>query len=55
MVYYPVVNNFTTETGGTIDISFDGRAVFRQVIYPVYYLLYTQFGNELSNLDGMDI
>ncbi len=55
MVYYPIVNNFTTETGGAIHASFDGRAVFRQVIYPVYYLLYGQFGNELQNLDGMDI
>jgi hypothetical protein len=51
MVYYPVVNDFTTETGGFIDASFDGRSVFRQVLYPVYYLLYGNFGNQLSDLD----
>ncbi|CAF3768859.1 unnamed protein product [Rotaria sordida] len=52
IVYYPVENGFTTETNGFIDISFDGRAVFRQIIYPVYYLLYSQFGNETQNLDS---
>ncbi|CAF3768827.1 unnamed protein product [Rotaria sordida] len=51
LVYYPVENGFTTETNGSIDTSFDGRAVFYQVLYPVYYLLYGQFGNELRNLD----
>ncbi len=55
MVYFPVVNNFTIETGGPVDNSFDGRAVFRYIAYPVYYLLYGQFGNELQDLDGMDI
>ncbi|CAF4924916.1 unnamed protein product, partial [Rotaria sp. Silwood1] len=52
MVYYPVENGFTTKTNGSIDNSFDGRAVFHQVLYPVYYLLYSQFGNELQNLDN---
>ncbi|CAF1174559.1 unnamed protein product [Rotaria sordida] len=52
MVYYPIVNNFTTETGGPIDTSFDGRNVFRQIIYPVYYLLHGEFGNERLSLES---
>ncbi|CAF2356522.1 unnamed protein product [Rotaria sp. Silwood2] len=52
MVYYPTVNNFTTEAGGSIDNSFDGRSVFRQIIYPVYYFLYGDFSDELANLDS---
>lgn len=55
MAYYPIVNNFTTETGGPIDNSFDGRSVFRQIIYPVYYFLHGDFSNELNNLDSMYI
>jgi hypothetical protein len=53
MVYYPIANGFTTETGGPIDISFDGRDVFRQILSPVYYLLYGEFGNETTSLDSM--
>ncbi|CAF4758130.1 unnamed protein product, partial [Rotaria sp. Silwood1] len=52
MVYYPKVNNFTRETGGPIDASFDGRSVFRQIIYPVYYLLYGEFHTQLDDLDN---
>lgn len=50
MVYYPNAELFNA----TMDIntSFDGRSIFRQIIYPVYYLMYGQFGNELSDLDG---
>lgn len=39
--------SFTTET-----ISFDGRSIFRNIIYPIYYFMYGSFGNELSALDG---
>jgi hypothetical protein len=53
MVYYPIVNGFTTETGGQIDTTFDGRNVFRQILYPVYYLLYGRLDDELNNLNGM--
>jgi hypothetical protein len=53
MVYYPVANNFTTATGGFIDTSFDGRTVFRQIIYPVYFFLHGEFSGELNNLDSM--
>ncbi|CAF1229932.1 unnamed protein product [Rotaria sordida] len=52
MVYYPVVNKFTTETDGFINTTFDGRLVFRQILYPVYYFLYGDFGDELTNLDS---
>jgi hypothetical protein len=55
MVYYPVANNFTTETGGTIDTSFDGRSVFRQIAYPVYYLMYGSTDPEFATLDSMYI
>jgi len=55
MAYYPKVNNFTTATGGFIDTSFDGRSVFRQIAYPVYYLLYGEFGKELDNLNSMSV
>jgi len=55
MVYYPVVNDFTTATGGLINTSFDGRAIFHQILYPVYYFLYGQFTQELANLDSMYI
>ncbi len=48
MVYYSNADQFNTTT------AFDGRAIFRQIVYPVYYLLYDQFGNELQNLDGTD-
>jgi hypothetical protein len=55
MVYYPKANGFTTDSGGSIDTSFDGRSVFRQIVYPVYYLLYGNIGNELNTLDSMYI
>lgn len=35
---------------GTFD--FDGRQVFRNVVYPVYYFVLGSFDNELSTLDG---
>jgi hypothetical protein len=53
MVYYPVANGFTTATGGTIDTSFDGRSVFHQILYPVYYMMYGQIDNELAALNSM--
>jgi hypothetical protein len=47
MAYYPNSDLFNDP----VDTAFDGRSIFRQIIYPVYYLMYGQFGNELSNLD----
>ncbi len=55
MVYYPIVNNFTTITGGIIDIDFNGREVFYQILYPVYYFLHGYIDPELANLDSMYI
>ncbi|CAF1116563.1 unnamed protein product, partial [Adineta steineri] len=45
MVYY---SNPTLFNDTTTDTSFDGRSIFRQIIYPVYYLMYGQMGNELT-------
>ncbi|CAF4055197.1 unnamed protein product, partial [Adineta steineri] len=47
MVYY---SNPTLFNDTTTDTSFDGRSIFRQIIYPVYYLMYGQMGNELTDL-----
>jgi hypothetical protein len=49
MAYYPNADKLNITN---FDTAFDGRSIFRQIIYPVYYLMYGQFGNELSNLDG---
>jgi hypothetical protein len=51
MVYYPNPDSFNA-TNTYINTAFDGRSIFRQIAYPVYYLMYSQFGNELANLDG---
>jgi hypothetical protein len=49
MAYYPNANDFTSPN---ISTAFDGRTIFRQIAYPVYYLMYGNLGTELSNLDG---
>ncbi|CAF4293763.1 unnamed protein product [Adineta steineri] len=46
MAYYP-----NPELNG-YDINFDGRGIFRQIIYPVYYFMYGNMGNETTYLDG---
>jgi hypothetical protein len=33
-------------------LEFDGRSIFRNIIYPTYYLMYGNVGGELSDLDG---
>ncbi|CAF4117301.1 unnamed protein product [Rotaria sp. Silwood2] len=33
-------------------LSFNGRSIFRNIIYPTYYLLYGNVGNELNELDA---
>lgn len=48
MVYYPDPNRFQDNP---TNIAFDGRAIFRQIIYPVYYMLYGDGADERSNLD----
>ena len=52
MAFYPTINGFTTQSDGFIDTRFDGRSVFRQVFYPVYYLLFGEFRYELDALDS---
>lgn len=37
----------------TDDLTFDGRSIFRHVIYPSYYLMYGSTDNELEALDSM--
>jgi hypothetical protein len=33
-------------------LEFDGRSIFRNIIYPTYYLMYGDVSGELSDLDG---
>lgn len=47
MVYYANTDKFNDT-----DASFSGRTIFRQIAFPVYYLLYGELGNELGNLNG---
>lgn len=47
MVYYANPDIFTD-----IDTSFNGRSIFRQIAYPVYYLMYGETGDELADLDS---
>ena len=49
MVYYSNSRAFSSMNFST---AFDGRSIFRQIIYPVYYLMYGEFGSELTDLDG---
>ena len=54
MAYYPKDNPVVTRGNYPVDTSFDGRSVFRQIMYPVYYLMYGEFGTEFSNLDSKE-
>jgi hypothetical protein len=49
MAYYPNVDKFPNLT---INNTFDGRSLFRQILYPVYYMLYGEVSDERQNLDG---
>ncbi len=35
-------------------LSFDGRSIFRNILYPTYYLMYGNIGDELTELDGIN-
>ena len=48
MAYYPNPYSFTANNTNT---AFDGRSIFRQIIYPVYYFMHGHFEPELANLD----
>ena len=51
MIAYGVTSrSMYTFTNTTI--SFDGRSIFRSIIYPTYYLMYGNIGGELTQLDG---
>ena len=49
MAYYPDPYRFAKINTTT---TFDGRSIFRQIVYPVYYFMYGNVGTELSNFDG---
>jgi len=53
MYFYQDEYGLTLADNGTIDTSFDGRSVFRQVLYPVYYFLHGEIGSELDSLNSM--
>lgn len=48
MAYYPDPNRFV---GNPTNTSFDSRIMLRQIIYPVYYMLYGDASGERFNLD----
>jgi hypothetical protein len=51
MIAYGVTSrSMYNYTNGSL--SFDGRSIFRNIIYPTYYFMYGNMGNELSDLDG---
>ncbi|CAF0766794.1 unnamed protein product [Rotaria sp. Silwood1] len=54
MVAYGVTSrsmyNYNTDNNAD-DLIFEGRSVFRHIIYPAYYLMYGSTDNELSALD----
>jgi hypothetical protein len=45
-----VMYNYNSDND-TDDLTFDGRSVFRHIIYPVYYLMYGSTDAELAALD----
>ena len=51
MIAYGVASR-TMHNYNNSTISFDGRSIFRNIVYPTYYLLYGNVGNELSDLDS---
>ena len=36
------------------DLTFDGRSIFRHIIYPSYYLMYGEIDGDTQALDRMD-
>lgn len=49
MAYYPDPNSHADDS---TDTTFSGRPIFRQLIYPVYYMLYGEASDERINLDS---
>ncbi|CAF1532094.1 unnamed protein product [Adineta ricciae] len=50
MIAYGVVSR-TMYTYNNETVLFNGRSIFRNIIYPVYYLMYGNVGDELTALD----
>ena len=44
----------TNEDDDDDDLAFDGRSIFRHIIYPSYYLMYGSTDNELQALDSIN-
>ena len=36
-------------------LTFDGRSMFREILYPTYYLMYGNIGDELTALQGREV
>ncbi len=43
--------NFNNATDTNDDLTFDGRSIFRHLLYPIYYFMYGSIDGELSALD----
>ena len=48
IVYYPHQEDYYPYN---ISRGFDGRTMFRDIVYPVYYMLHGTIQTELTNLD----
>ena len=48
MVYYPHKADYVPYNAS---LGFDGRSIFRDIAYPVYYMMYGEVSGELQNLD----
>jgi hypothetical protein len=44
--------NFSVNGTDTSILTFDGRSIFRNILYPVYYFMYGSMGGEFTALDG---
>ena len=49
IVYYPHQQDYTPYNSS---LRFDGRTMFRDIVYPVYYLLHGTVQTELTNFDS---
>lgn len=52
MTAYAVASRTMFNFNSSSPILFDGRSIFRNLIYPTYYLMYGNIGGELTSLDG---
>jgi hypothetical protein len=56
MIAYGVTSrsmfNYNAANDTDDDLTFDGRSVFRNILYPTYYLMYGSQDTELQALDS---